>query len=176
MPRHLLHQFKNMSIGRAQRPVRHRVMCVLHLPHMSRHAHTVLIYHVVFATKRRAALIAEENLQTIMDSLATKANDLVVEIFAMNGYVDHMHILMRLPATRDLGKIVGQLKGYSSRMNPNLRWQIGYAAFTVSANSVRTVRKYIRDQERHHEAMDYRGEMSALKKNNLILYVTAADC
>ncbi len=149
---------------------------VMHSPCMGRHAHTVLIYHVVFATKRRAALLSDDDLQAIVASLATKANDLGIEIFAMNGYVDHMHILMRLPATRDLGKIVGQLKGYSSRMNPNLRWQIGYAALTVSANSVRTVRKYIRDQERHHEAMDYRGEMSALKKNNLILYVTAADC
>jgi hypothetical protein len=86
------------------------VMCVLHLPYMSRHAHTALIYHVVFATKRRAALLSDANL----------------------------------------------------------RWQIGYAAFTVSANSVRMGRKYIRDQKRHHEAMDYRGEMSALKKTTLL--------
>ena len=143
-------------------------MCVLPLPYMSRHAHTVLIYHVVFATKRRAALLSDANLQKIKNSLATKANDLGVEIFAMNGYVDHMHILMQLPATGDLGKIVGQLKGYSSRINANLRWQIGYAAFTVSANSVRMMRKYIRDQKRHHEAMAFRGVMSALKKTTLL--------
>lgn len=72
---------------------------------MSRHAYHVLIYHVVFATKRRAPLLAEVNLQQVKDSLAAKS----------------------------LAKIVGPLKGYSSRQNADLRWEIGYAAFTVSA-------------------------------------------
>ena len=131
---------------------------------VSRHAYQVLIYHVVFATKRRAPLLTEANMQQVKDSLATKANDLGIDILALNGYVDHMHILLKLPAAKSLTSIVGQLKGYSSRRNADLRWQIGYAAFTVSASAVAAVRQYIQEQQRHHESMDYRGEMSALKK------------
>jgi len=135
---------------------------------MSRHAHHVLHYHVVFATKRRAPLLSEENLQDVKNAFAAKANDLGIEILAINGYIDHMHLLLQLSKASDLGKIVGQLKGYSSRMNTDVRWQIGYAAFTVSASAVSSVRKYIRDQKRHHEALDYRGELSALKRSLLI--------
>lgn len=91
---------------------------------VSRHAYQVLIYHVVFATKRRAPLLTEANMQQVKDFLATKANDLGINILAL----------------------------------------IGYAAFTVSASAVAAVRQYIQEQQRHHEAMDYRGEMSALRK------------
>jgi len=134
---------------------------------MSKHAHHVLYYHVVFTTKRRAPLLSEENLQAVKNAFAAKANDLGIEILAINGCIDHMHLLLQLSKASDLGKIVGQLKGYSSRMNTHVQWQIGYAAFTVSASAVSFVRKYIRDQKRHHQGMDYRGEMSALKKHTL---------
>ena len=131
---------------------------------MGAHSHTKLLYHVVFATKRRAPFLTEENLPCIIADIATKANVLGVDILAMNGYIDHLHLLLRLAPDHKLSEIIGQLKGYSSHQNSEIRWQIGYSAFTLHEEIVPVVRKYIENQRAHHESMDYRGEISQLRK------------
>ncbi len=133
---------------------------------MGAHSHTKLLYHIVFATKRRAPFLTDENMPAIFAAMTVKANALDLEILAANGYVDHMHLLLRLAPDHKLSEIIGQLKGYSSRLIPEIRWQIGYSAFTLHEDLLPRVRQYIQDQKKHHEAMDYRGEMTVLRKTH----------
>lgn len=47
-------------------------------------------------------------------------------------------------------------------------WQKGFGSFTVSRSGVVAVAKYIRDQEIHHQKMDYRKEfVTFLNKNEI---------
>ena len=133
---------------------------------MGARSHTKLLYHVVFATKRRAPFLTDENMPAIFAAMAVKARALDLEILAANGYVDHVHVLLRLSPAQKLSEVIGQLKGYSSRLIPEIRWQIGYSAFTLHEEILPEVRKYIENQKQHHEAMDYRGEMSQLRKRS----------
>jgi len=43
-------------------------------------------------------------------------------------------------------------------------WQKGFGAFSVSRSAVAAVAKYIRDQEAHHQKMEF---VSLLKKNEV---------
>ncbi len=80
------------------------------------------------------------------------------EIIAIGGVEDHVHVLLRLPATRSIADLVKQLKGSSSHLANHevlprgFKWQGGYSASSVSPHYVRRVRDYVLNQEEHHRA------------------------
>ena len=45
-------------------------------------------------------------------------------------------------------------------------WQRRYGAFTVSESQTRVVRKYIREQEKHHNKFDFKSEFESMLKVN----------
>jgi REP element-mobilizing transposase RayT len=71
---------------------------------------------------------------------------------------DHVHLLIRLPATVSLAQVANQVKGVSSALLNDLResgsevfrWQSGYACFTLSRSHLSRVTAYIDNQKRHH--------------------------
>lgn len=50
------------------------------------------------------------------------------------------------------------------------RWQEGYAAFTVSASSAESVRKYIAGQEEHHRVKTFRDELVEFLRKSGVEY------
>lgn len=71
-------------------------------------------------------------------------------------------------------KIVEEVKKGSSRWMKTeggidgFTWQAGYGAFSVSQSNVDDVRRYIEDQERHHQQMSFQDELRALFKRHEI--------
>jgi len=47
-----------------------------------------------------------------------------------------------------------------------VRWQRRYGSFTVSESQVAVVRRYVRNQEQHHNKFDFRTEFETLLKSN----------
>jgi putative transposase len=76
-----------------------------------------------------------------------------------------VHLLFSLKATHCLADFMRELKKASSTwyrdtfLQPNFRWQEGYAAFTVSASARDEVRAYIGSQEEHHRKRSFREEL-----------------
>ncbi len=127
-----------------------------------------LKYHVVFCTKYRYRILT--------GSVATRARELVREICAAN-YVDivsgslspdHMHLLISVPPSISIAKIIQYIKGKSSRKLlqefEQLRkrywgqhlWARGYFAVTVGNVNTEDVQRYIENQEAHHKQDDFR--------------------
>ena len=76
----------------------------------------------------------------------------------INGYVDHVHVLVSLDPDQSISKIVQLIKGESSYwINKNkltsqkFEWQDDYFAVSVSESGVNKVRDYIKNQEEHHQ-------------------------
>ena len=70
---------------------------------------------------------------------------------------DHAHLLVSLKADQTLSSVAHLLKGESSHwINQQklfafkFQWQEEYHAISVSESAVPKVRKYIRNQEKHH--------------------------
>ena len=79
--------------------------------------------------------------------------------------IDHVHLVVSIPPKMSVSSFMGYLKGKSALMmfekHGNLKykfgnrhfWSEGYYVSTVGLNE-ETIRKYVREQEKHDQAMD----------------------
>ena len=120
-----------------------------------RHPRARLFAHLVWATWDRAPLITPEIRERIYPVMQHQASLLRVEVIALGGIEDHVHMLVRFPPTVAIADLVGRVKGASSHMATQImgyafKWQGAYGAFTLSQSGVPRVRGYVLNQESHH--------------------------
>ena len=127
-----------------------------------------LKYHVVFCTKYRYRILTGE--------VAVRTRELIREICSAN-YVDivtgslspdHVHLLISIPPSIALSKLLQYIKGKSSRKLLQeyaiLRkrywgqhlWARGYYGVTVGNVNTADIQKYIEEQEIHHKHSDFK--------------------
>jgi putative transposase len=80
-----------------------------------------------------------------------------IDLLLINGFDDHVHLLLRLHASQPLSAVVQQIKGESARwanqvslLDMTLKWATGYYARSVSPDEVRIVTRYISSQPDKH--------------------------
>jgi len=125
--------------------------------------------HIVFSTKDRLKVIAEDLQPKLWAYMAGIAKKHSMHAVAIGGIEDHAHALIDMGPTLGIAKTVQVLKANSSRwMNdhPGVRfgWQEGYFACSVSRSQVPTVRHYIARQKEHHQKIDSAKEFELLLK------------
>jgi putative transposase len=116
-----------------------------------------LYYHLDWATKNREHLIQPE-IETRLDAyLVRKAAELGVYVYAINGWYDHIHLLVAIPPKRAVADVVKRLKGSSSHylnhtgeLAYKFAWQRGYRALTLGERQRPKAKAYVRDQKAHH--------------------------
>ncbi len=134
---------------------------------------TRLIYHIVFGTKYRRPVI----LPTWREELYRQIGDIVSrqrgELYEINGMPEHLHLLAHFRAEPSVAAMLRLIKTNSSKwvtgagvLQDRFDWQVGYAAFSVSLSEVETVRRYIRNQEKHHRRFSYDVELKALLRRH----------
>jgi REP element-mobilizing transposase RayT len=86
-----------------------------------------------------------------------KCRELDAYPLAAGGIDNHVHMLVRFPATIAVATLVKELKGASSHLVTHViapgeffKWQGGYGAFTIAKSDVGRVTDYIRNQKQHH--------------------------
>lgn len=132
--------------------------------------HLSLHYHLVFSTKERRELIADEWREKLRAYLGGCIRTAVGIPEIVGGTRDHVHLLIGLKATHRLADVVRDIKANSSawikrEFNAMLfSWQDGYGAFTVSPTNIENVRRYIANQPEHHAKTDYKNEYVKLLK------------
>ena len=139
--------------------------------------YTNLLYHLVFSTKNRIALVTagiREDLYKYIGGIVRGEKGKLLEI---GGMPDHVHLLVKLRPTITVSEMLNRIKAKSSKWineeKAKLRkfgWQEGYAAFSVSESQVGRVRAYIRDQELHHKRQSFQDEFRALLDKHSIEY------
>jgi len=115
--------------------------------------HVAVHIHFVWSTWSRRPLIDAETRSKIHKAILGEAHRFSVNILAIGGVSDHMHVLASLPPTITLSQLAKQFKGASSlECGTSFRWQRGYSALSVSRCHITKVIAYIQDQEGHHKA------------------------
>jgi len=131
-------------------------------------SYTCCHYHVVFSTKGRARLIADDMRDRLYGYMGGIVRNLDGEALRIGGTGDHVHLLIRLHVSRALADVMRELKACSSRWmhetmaNTAFAWQPGYGAFTVSYSNPDAVCRYIESQEEHHRTMSFDDELERL--------------
>ncbi|MGH7964060.1 MAG: IS200/IS605 family transposase [Candidatus Binatia bacterium] len=138
---------------------------------------TNLLYHIVFSTKLRVPMITESleaELYRYMGGIIRGEGGILL---AIGGVSDHVHLLVKCKPTIAVADMLRVLKANSSKwINEEKRglqkfgWQDGYGAFTVSQSQVPHVRRYIRDQKRHHHEANFQNEMKTLLERHGVEY------
>ncbi len=138
------------------------------------HTYSTNIVHCVFSTKNRADLIRNELRESLYAYLFGTARNLKVQMIALGGTANHIHILLPVPPKEPLSFVVRDLKANSSRwmseQGPRFAWQDGFGAFSVSPSRVPLVKNYIHNQEQHHRKRSFEEEFVLLLKKSGVAF------
>jgi putative transposase len=123
--------------------------------------------HVIFTTKDRRKIIAKELQTRLWAYLAGIAKNHDINMLAVGGTENHVHLLFHLPPRLALAKAVLLLKANSSKwLSKDFSWQEGYGAFSVSASNLDSVIRYIRDQQKHHRKFTFDQELRVILRRH----------
>lgn len=122
-------------------------------------------YHIVFTPKYRRKIIYSQYRESLREILKLLCKYKGVEVLEGHLMIDHVHLVVSIPPKMSVSSFMGYLKGKSALMmfekHGNLKykfgnrhfWSEGYYVSTVGLNE-ETIRKYVREQEKHDQAMD----------------------
>lgn len=124
-----------------------------------------LYVQAVFAVKYRDAVIAKEWKPRLMGVIGNMINEAEAQTILVNGVEDHVHCFFRMKPAVLLSNVMQIAKARSSKwvnesglLSHRFEWQTGYGAFSYSHSQVENVRRYIANQEAHHQKQTFREE------------------
>ena len=127
--------------------------------------------HLVFSTKNREPFLLKSVKASIIDHIKENAKSKNIWIDEINGWNDHIHILISLGKDHSISKIVQLIKGESSNwINKNkltkthFAWQDDYWAVSLSESHLADLRNYILNQEVHHKKITFNEEVENFMK------------
>ena len=119
-----------------------------------------LYYHLVWATKNREPLIQAEIEDRLYAYTVNKAAELGCYVYCINGWYDHIHLIIAIPPKHAVAEVVKRLKGASShdlnhggrRLDYQFAWQRGYGALSLGERQRPEAEVYVANQKTHHQA------------------------
>ncbi len=131
--------------------------------------HSQILLHVVFSTKKRAAMINTHLQLLLYDYIGGIVRAQQGTLYAIGGMPDHVHLLLRWRTDAAISDLMRTVKARSSswvhKTLPDFAgftWQEGYAVFSVSKSAEPDVKRYIENQLEHHKDRDFKAELLAL--------------
>ena len=113
--------------------------------------------HAVWGTKRRSPFLNNSIRGDILRHILYNAQKKDIHIDIINGWHDHLHCLVSLKGEQSISQVMQLIKGESSfwinkehLIRGKFEWADEYFAVSIGISSVRKVRDYIRNQEKHH--------------------------
>ena len=134
---------------------------------------TNLLYHAVFSTKERRAIITTDLRDGLYPYIGGIVRSEGGRLLAIGGTANHVHLLATFPPTVSVSEMMQRIKGNSSRWagaGGTFGWQRGYAAFSVSESVAEAVRSYIEGQEEHHRSQTFEAEYLALLRKHGVVF------
>lgn len=134
-------------------------------------SYTSLWYHLVWSTKHREPFIEKSWKWELFQHIKEYCEEKGYYLDFINGIEDHIHLLVNLKPTHNISTVVRDIKRDSyywvndkKFTQIHFSWQDGYAAFSVSPTALPIVRNYIKNQEIHHQTINYEKEFDLMVK------------
>ncbi len=126
---------------------------------------TQMYVQIVFAVYNRENILNINIRSRVFEYISGIVTSLKHRSLIVNGYKDHVHILLGLNPSVSISNTVHDIKrGSSLFINQNklvpgrFLWQEGYGSFTYSRSQISDIYKYIETQEEHHSGKTFRQE------------------
>jgi putative transposase len=118
-----------------------------------------LSYHIIFCPKYRRRVLVNPIDIRLKELITQKCAELNVEIIAMEVMTEHVHLFVKTPPTLSPHIVVGQIKGFSSKILreefPDLKkklpclWSPSYYIDSVGILNEFTIKNYVDNQKNH---------------------------
>lgn len=136
-----------------------------------------ILVHIIFSTKKRQPIIQQNIKKELYSYITGIARTYESEVHEIGGIEDHVHLLISLPRTVPLSKLVEDIKKGSSKwiktkgnLYIDFAWQNGYGAFSIGQSGYENLRKYIQMQEDHHKNISFQDEYREFLKKYRIIH------
>ena len=134
--------------------------------------------HIIFSTKHRKRFLQNEALRhEAHHYLGGICGNLDSPSLIVGGVEDHVHVLCRLSRTQTVSELVRELKRESSKwiktrdaQLADFHWQDGYGVFSISPAHVKALRRYIENQEQHHQTESFQDELRRILQKYDVQY------
>jgi putative transposase len=133
--------------------------------------YTQILYHIVFSTKDRRAVLDEPRREELFRYVWGIGKNKDCHLYRINGIEDHIHILTSLHPAIKLSDYIKEIKTSTNKwIKENdvfpafTYWQSGYGAFTLSYAEKDGLIEYIKNQQEHHKTESYLDELRRLLK------------
>ncbi|HTL82376.1 MAG TPA: IS200/IS605 family transposase [Bacteroidia bacterium] len=139
--------------------------------------YTQLTIHCVFSVKGRENVLSKPIREKLFPYMSGILKNDGAFPLAVNGWIDHVHVLFECPPHLSVSDLMARLKSASSKwINDNIlipgkfQWQSGYGAFSCSRTHRTRSINYIVNQEQHHTKRAFKEEyleiLSKMKLNS----------
>lgn len=123
----------------------------------SSHAKYSCQYHVIFCPKYRRKILVDGVDKRVKELFSQFQDELGYEVLDLEVMPDHVHALLNVPPTKNLSKLIGNIKGkiaHELRIEfPSLKsrlpsvWTRSYFISSVGAVTLEVVKRYIENQK-----------------------------
>ena len=127
------------------------------------HSKSYIVEHYVTGTKHGRPFIKKRfdlDLEAVIKRICLQQR---VELVAFGAFDDHIHLLVRLRRDLSSAGFMQVVKSITSKWmkqhEPEIKWQTGYASFSVSLSQLRKTEKYVLNQRIKHERLTFRQEI-----------------
>jgi REP element-mobilizing transposase RayT len=128
-------------------------------------SYTSLHYHIVFSVKDRRPLLTPEIAPRVCEYIAGIVRRINGVPIIDGGTADHTHILCGLHQTLAISEALRHIKAGSSQWihetfpaMADFAWQEGYGAFSVGVTGIERTKRYIENQDVHHQTATFQEE------------------
>lgn len=129
----------------------------------SSHVQYDLEYHIVWTTKYRYKVLVGRKAERVRELIRQSCNSMDVRILKGSISQEHIHLMISVPPSMAISKLVQQIKGKTSRVLLNeykdLRkrywgqhlWASGYFCRTVGSVTREMIKDYIENQSDEYD-------------------------
>lgn len=121
--------------------------------------------HTVWGTKNRIPYLGNNNLELVLNHIKENSKIKGILIDSINGYHEHIHVLLSLSPKQNIADVLQLIKGESSFwINKNkickekFEWADEYYAVSLCPHHINIVREYIKNQADHHKIKTWNEE------------------
>ena len=128
-----------------------------------------ILVHCVWTTYKRIPYLQGEVRNEVISHISENARKNGIFIDCINGYYEHIHALISLGGKQTVSEVMQKIKGESSfwinqkkLTRLKFRWQDDFWAVSVGMSQLPNLRKYINNQEQHHQQKSFKHELDLL--------------
>lgn len=123
-------------------------------------------YHLMFATKSYNPWLNPLLIIRIRILFREKAEELNLKLYLVNGFKNHIHVLLSIPPTITISNTVRHLKGYSSRVLGKKKfWKEGYLIQSIGEKDFSLAFSNIQNQAKYHRNRSAQNEIREFLKS-----------